>query len=76
LGLNLKKMNRGMKNKNQRATTFFLAYLSNIVHKKILLNPLLVQKKCTTFYYIKIVRTLENPRKITLRRNHPNPWDN
>jgi hypothetical protein len=42
LGPNLKKMKRGMKNKNQRATTFFLAYLSNIVHKKILLNPLLV----------------------------------
>jgi hypothetical protein len=46
-----------MKNKNQRATTFFLACSSNIVHKKILLNPLLVQKKCTTFHFIKTERT-------------------
>jgi hypothetical protein len=50
-------MKRGMKNKNQRATTFFLAYLGNIVHKKVLLNHLLVQKKCTTFYFLKTVRT-------------------
>jgi hypothetical protein len=57
LGLNLKKMKRGVKNENQRATIFFLAYLSNIVHKKSLLNPLLVQKKCTKFYFIKTRRT-------------------
>jgi hypothetical protein len=29
-------MEKGIKNINQRATTFFLTYLSNIVHKKIL----------------------------------------
>jgi hypothetical protein len=56
-GPNLKKIKRGMKNKNQRATTFFLVCLNNIVHKKILLNPLLVQKKCTIFYFIETVRT-------------------
>jgi hypothetical protein len=48
-----------MKNKNQRVTKLFLAYLGNIVHKKILLNPLLVQKKCTTFYFLKIENNLE-----------------
>jgi hypothetical protein len=31
--------------------------LSNIVHEKILVNPLLVQKECTTFYSLKTVRT-------------------
>jgi hypothetical protein len=55
-------MEKGIKNMNQRATTFFLAYLSSIVHKKILLNPLLVQKKCTTFYFLKIMRTYIFPR--------------
>jgi hypothetical protein len=50
-------MKRGMKNKNERANTFSLVCLNNIVHKKILLNPLLVQKKCTTFYFIKTIRT-------------------
>jgi hypothetical protein len=52
-------MEKGIKNKNQGATTFFLAYLSSIVHKKILLNPLLVQKKCTTFYFLKNNENLE-----------------
>jgi hypothetical protein len=56
-GPKLMKMKRGTKNKNQRASTFFLAYLSNIVHNKILLNPLLVQNKCTTFYFRKTERT-------------------
>jgi hypothetical protein len=56
-GSNLKKMKRGMKNKNQRATPFFLAFLSRIVHKKILLNPLLIQNKCTPFYFMKTIRT-------------------
>jgi hypothetical protein len=41
---------------NQRATTFFLAYLSNLDHKKILLKPLLVQKKCTIFYFMKTMQ--------------------
>jgi hypothetical protein len=50
-------MKRGMKNKNQRETPFFLAFLSRIVHKKILLNPLLVKNKCTIFYFIKTIRT-------------------
>jgi hypothetical protein len=60
---------------NQRATTFFLAYLSNL-DQFFLLKPLLVQKKCTTFYFMKTMKTLKNPRKITLRRTHPNLWDN
>jgi hypothetical protein len=50
-------MEKGIKIMNQRATTFFLVYLSNIDHKKILLNPLLVQNKCTTFYFLKTMRT-------------------
>jgi hypothetical protein len=54
---NIKKMEKGIKSTNQRATTFFLVYLSNIDPKKILLNPLLVQKGCTTFYFLKTMRT-------------------
>jgi hypothetical protein len=41
-----------------------------------LLSSLLVQKKCTTFYFMKTRKTWKIPRKITLRRTCPNPWDN
>jgi hypothetical protein len=72
----LKKIEKGVKNKNQGATTFFLAHLFNIVQWKNLLDLLLVQKKCTTFYFMKTMKTLKNLRKIILRRTHSKPWDN
>jgi hypothetical protein len=50
-------MKKGILNEDQRATIFFLACIGDVVHKKILLNPHLVQRKCTTFYLIKTVRT-------------------
>jgi hypothetical protein len=65
-------MKRGIKNGNQRATTFFLTCLGDVVHKKNLLSPNPVQRKCTTIYLIKIERTLKSHRKIILRRKHPN----
>jgi hypothetical protein len=65
-------MKKGIKNGNQRATTFFLTCLGDVVHKKNLLNPSLVKINCTTTYLMKTERTLKSHRKIILRRKHPN----
>jgi hypothetical protein len=65
-------MKKGIKNGNQRATTFFLTCLGDVVHKKNLLSPNPVQRKCTTIYSMKIERTFKSHRKIILRRIHPN----
>jgi hypothetical protein len=62
---------KGIKNGNQGVTTFFLTYLSDVVHKKNLLNPFLVQRKCIIIYLMKTKRTLKSHRKIILRRKHP-----
>jgi hypothetical protein len=50
-------MKKGISNEDQRAAIFFLTFLGDVVHKKILLNPHLVQIKCTTFYLMKTLRT-------------------
>jgi hypothetical protein len=65
-------MKKGIKNGNQRATIFFLTCLGDVVHKKNLLSPNLVQRKCTTIYLMKAERTLKSHIKIFLRRIHPN----
>jgi hypothetical protein len=65
-------MKKGIKNGNQRATTFFLTCLGDVVHNKTLLNPISVQRKSTTIYLMKTERTLKSHRKIILRRKHPN----
>jgi hypothetical protein len=65
-------MKKGIKNGNQRATTFFLTCLGDVVQKKNLLNPSPVKINCTTIYLMKTKRTLKSHRKITLRRKHPN----
>jgi hypothetical protein len=65
-------MKRGIENGNQRATTFFLTCLGDVVHKKKLLNPSPVKRNCTTIYLMKTERTLKSHRKIILWRKHPN----
>jgi hypothetical protein len=65
-------MKRGIKNENQRETTFFLTCLGDVVHKKNLMSPNPVQKKCTTTYLMKTERNLKSHKKIILRRKHPN----
>jgi hypothetical protein len=65
-------MKKGIRKGNQRATTFFLTCLGDVVHKKNLLNPSLVKRNCTTIYLIKTERTLKTHSKIILRRKHPN----
>jgi hypothetical protein len=62
----------GVKNGNERATTFFLTCLGDVVHEKKLLNPSLVRRNCTTIYLMKTEGTLKSHRKIILRRKHPN----
>jgi hypothetical protein len=69
---NLKKIKRGIKNGNQRATIFFITCLGDVVHKKNLLNPSPVKRKCTTIYLMKTERTLKSHRKIILKRKNPN----
>jgi hypothetical protein len=65
-------MKREIKNGNQRATTFFLTCLGDVVLKKNLLSPNPVQRKCTTIHLMKIERTLKSHKKIILKRKHPN----
>jgi hypothetical protein len=52
-------MKRGMKNKKQRATTFFLAYLGNIVHKKIFVEPSVSTKEMHHILFLKNSENLE-----------------
>jgi hypothetical protein len=47
---NLGKFRKGIENGNQRATIFFLACLSYVVHKKNLLNHSPVKGDCTHNY--------------------------
>jgi hypothetical protein len=61
-----------MQTGNQRATTFFLTCLGDVVHKKKLLSPNRVQRKCTTIYLMKTERTLKIHKRIILKRKHPN----
>jgi hypothetical protein len=64
---NFRKMKKEVENRNQRATTFFLVCLSDVVHKKNLLNHSLVEINCTIIYLMKKEETLKNHRKIILR---------
>jgi hypothetical protein len=50
---NFRKMKKEVENRNQRATTFFLVCLSDVVHKKNLLNHNLTEINCTIIYLMK-----------------------
>jgi hypothetical protein len=63
-------MKKELENKNQRMTTFFLVFLSDVVHKKKLLNHSLVEINCTIIYLRKREETLKNHRKIILRKKN------
>jgi hypothetical protein len=39
---NFRKMKKGIENRNQRVTTFFLVCLSDVDHRKNIWNPSLV----------------------------------
>jgi hypothetical protein len=69
---NFRKMKKELENKNQRMTTFFLVFLSDVVHKKKLLNHSLVEINCTIIYLRKREEILKNHRKIILRKKYSN----
>jgi hypothetical protein len=56
---NFRKMKKEVKNRDKRTTTFFLVCLSDVVHKKILMNHSLVEIICTINYLIKTKETLK-----------------
>jgi hypothetical protein len=64
-------MIKGTENRNQRITIFFLVCLSDVVHKKNLLNHSLAEIICTIIYLRKTEETLKNHRKIILKRKYP-----
>jgi hypothetical protein len=69
--LKLRKIKKGVENGNQRATIFFPAFLSDVVHKKNLLNHSPVKRNCTHIYSWKTKKTLKSHKKIILKRKHP-----
>jgi hypothetical protein len=69
--LKLRKIKKGVENRNQGATIFFLACLSDVVHKKNLLNHSPVKRNSTHIYLWKTEKTLKSHKKIILKRKHP-----